>query len=263
MPRAEYLSSSLKQLEAHYHQMGTTLPAPNREMIGSSMYFRHPQYTDSLLSYLKGVKLVSTLNAALVLYRNGYAQEIGALCRMADDYCSEILFLVKPLGENGPSKDQIRMFEDFFREEFETPENPLASPQDRDNVPRRKINAAFGQLVSGELNPHDAQNVLSTIHKAFSGYVHGAYPHIMEMYGGNPPHFHMTGMLGTPRMAAWESQLVTYVYRAIMSAELISRKLGLPEVEKAIRGLLVEYETTLNCRPTEKAEAMIQREKKK
>lgn len=263
MPLAEYLSLTLKQLEAHYHQMGTALPSPIRAKIGSGIYFRHPQHSDSLLSYLKGVKLISTLNAALVLYRNGYAQEIGALCRMADDYCNEILFFVKPLGENGPSKDQVRMFEDFFREEFENPDNPLASQQNRDNVPRRKINAAFGKLVSNELNPHDAQNTLSTIHKAFSGYVHGAYPHIMEMYGGNPPRFHMTGMLGTPRIVEWESQLVTYVYRAIMTAELVSQQLMLPEVEKSVRGLLVEYETTLNCKPTEKAETMMQREKKK
>lgn len=263
MPRTEYLASTLKQLEAHYHQMGLALPQPVRTMLGSEMYFRHPQYSDSLLSYLKGVKLVSTLNAAMILYAHGYVQEIGALCRMADDYCNEILFLVKPLGENGPSKDQLRMFEDFFKEEFEIPDNPLASPQDRDNVPRRKINAAFGKLVSDELNPHDAQNVLNTIHKAFSGFVHGAYPQIMEMYGGNPPHFHMTGMLGTPRMAEWERQLVTYVYRAIMTAELNAMKLGLPAIGKSVRDLLVEYETKLNCRPTEKPGAMIQREKKK
>jgi hypothetical protein len=263
MALVNYLESVLKRLEGYYHELGRALPAPLRTKIGSGMYFRHPQLSDSLLVYLKGVKLISTLNAALVLFRHGYTQEIGALCRMADDYCYEIMFLLNPLGGDGPSKDQVRMFESFFQEEFENPDNPLASPQDRETVPRRKINAAFGKIVSDELNPHDAQNVLATIHKTFSGYVHGAYPHIMEMYGGMPPRFHMDGMLGTPRVPEWERQLVTYVYRAIMSAELTSRKLAQSEAEKSIRSLLVEYEITLNCKPQEKAETTVQREKKR
>ena len=33
----------------------------------------------------------------------------------------------------------------------------------------------------------------------YSGYVHAASPHIMEMYGGNPARFHVRGMHGTPR----------------------------------------------------------------
>ncbi len=227
------------------------------------MFFRHKQQSDLLLCYLKGVKLISTLNAALVLFRHGYAQEIGAFCRMADDFFFEIMFFIKALGEAGPSKDQQRMFDDFFREEFENPDHPLGSVQDRDNVPRRKIHAAFGQIAKDDLNPHDAQNTVSTVHKAFSGYVHGAYPHIMEMYGGNPPHFHMRGMLGTPRIREWEDQLVTYVYRAIMTAELTSRKFGLPAIEKSIRGLLVEFETKLNCKPNESAETILRKVKKK
>jgi hypothetical protein len=263
MPLVEYLASTLDRLETHYNEMGGSIPPPIRAKVGSRMFFRHTQQSDLLLCYLKGVKLLSTLNAALVLFRHGYAQEIGALCRMADDFFFEIMFFIQPLGENGPSKDQNRMFDDFFREEFENPDDPLGSAQDRDNIPRRKINAAFGQIAKNELNPHDAQHTISTVHKAFSGYVHGAYPHIMEMYGGNPPHFHMTGMSGTPRMQEWAEQLVTYVYREIMITELISRKLRLPESEKAIRGLLVEYETKLNCRPKERAENILRKVKKR
>lgn len=260
---ADFLESTLAKLEGHYHQMGRAIEAPIRAKVGNQVFFRHQQYSDVLLCYLKGVKLVSTLNAALVLFRRGYVQEIGALCRMADDFFFEIMFFIKPLGTDAPSKDQQRMFDDFFREEFEDPDDPLGSAKDRDNVPRRKINAAFGQIAKDELNPHDAQHTVSTVHKAFSGYVHGAYPHIMETYGGYPPRFHMSGMLGTPRMAEWADQLVTYVYRAIMATEIISRRLALLDSEKEIRSLLVEYETRLNCKPTESAEVMLRRAKKK
>lgn len=243
MPLADFLASTLEKLEVHYPQMGSAIDPPIRAKVGNHMFFRHEQQSDVLLCYLKGVKLVSTLNAAVVLFRHGYAQGVGALCRMADDFFFEIMFFVKPLGDNGPSKDQQRMFDDFFREEFEDPDDPMGTGKDRNNVPRRKINAAFGHIAKGELNPHDAQHTVSAIHKVLSGYIHGAYPHIMEMYGGNPACFHMSGMLGTPRILEWEDQLITYVYRAIMATEVISRKLVLPDIEKGIRSLLVEYET--------------------
>jgi len=263
MPLADFLTSTLAKLEEHYHNMASAIDPPVPAKIGNSMFSRHNQYSDVLLCYLKGVKLVSTLNAALVLFRHGYVQEIGALCRMSDDFFHEIIFFIKPLEEETPSNDQRRMFEDFFREEFENPDAPLGTVKDRDNVPRRKINAAFGLIAKEELNPYDAQHLASTVHKAFSGYVHGAYPHIMEMYDGNPPHFHMSGMLGTVRITEWEDQLVTHVYQAIMATEIISRRLGLQDEEKGIRILLVEYETMLKCKPTENAETMLHKMKMK
>jgi hypothetical protein len=73
----------------------------------------------------------------------------------------------------------------------------------------------------------------------------------------------MFGMLNTPRMPEWADQLVTYIYRAIMVTEVISRRLVLPDSEKEIRRLLVEYETTLNCKPSESAEAILRKAKKK
>lgn len=262
MGTIEYLSETLRKLQVHYDVLFSYLPPPVRTRIGSNVYFRHPEKSDALLCCLKGVKLISTLNAALVLLRSGYTQEIGALCRMADDFFYEILFFTEPIQENGSSKDQLKMLEDFFKEEFENPDDLLGSAQNRDTVPRRKINAAFGKLTNDQINPHDAQITAGIVHKAFSGYVHGAYPHIMEIYGGQPPRYHMAGMLGTPRIREWENQLVTYVYRAIMVTELNSSRLGAESNERQLRQLLIEYETVLNCKSTESAAAMLQKLKK-
>ncbi len=262
MEPTEYLTEALRKLNANYNSLSSFVPQPVRVQIGDFMYYRHLEQSDVLFCYLKGVKLVSTLNAALVLLRAGYTQEIGALCRMADDFIYEILFFMGPVEQTGPSKDQIKMLKDFFKEEFENPNDLLSSAQNRDMVPRRKINAAFGKLSKDQLNPHDAQGTLETVHKAFSGYVHGAYPHIMELYGGFTPRYHMTGMLGTPRIKEWQNQLITYVYRAIMVTELNAKRLGAVAIEHAIRQLLVEYETTLNCKPSESAATMLRRLKK-
>jgi hypothetical protein len=102
---------------------------------------------------------------------------------MVDDFCNEIFFLLKPQSEDGSfSADQILFLESFFQEELDQPGDPLASKQKRATVPVRKIHATFAKLASTELNSSDAQELLRTTQQAFSGYVHGAYPHIMEMY---------------------------------------------------------------------------------
>lgn len=245
----EYLATVLQRLEQHYLSMASTLTAPVLVRYGQVPFFRHEEQTDTLICFLKGVKLASTMNAALMLFRHGYVQELGALARIADDLFNDILFMLKPLDGDKPSKDQIRFFEEFYQEEFEDPLNVLAGAQKRDVVARRKLHATFGQLAKDALNPSDAQTMMTTIHAAFSGYIHGAYPHIMELYGGNPGRFHMSGMLSTPRIEEWKGQLVTYVHRGIMATVLVARKLGLEDIEKDLGALLVEYETTLNRKP--------------
>ncbi len=259
----KYLENSLSKLEGLYHEMDSKIEAPVLVDVGGYARFRYQNVSESLACFLKGVKTVSSLNAALVLLRAGYTQEIGALCRMIDDYCNEIFFLLIPKDGDSFSKDQIQFLTDFFQEEFDKPSDPLGSTQKRVNVPVRKIHATFGKIAKSELNPSDAQELLRTTHQAFSGYVHGAYPHIMEMYGGNPTHFHMAGMLGTPRVDEWRVQLIGYVYRAIMVSVFVARKLGLNDIEEKVRELLEKYEEETGCKSAKTAQDMLKEMKKK
>lgn len=259
----DYLEESLRRLEQFYAEMQpATEPVLYRD-VGPHRQFRHATVTESLVCYLKGVKAVSTLQACVLLLRRGHAQEVGALCRMVDDLCNEIFFLLIPQGEGGFSDDQLRFLENFFQEEFEKPGDPLRSPQRRDTVPVKKIHATFGKLSKGELNPSDAQELLRTVHQAFSGYVHGAYPHIMEMYGGDPPRFHMSGMLGSPRIDEWRGQLVGYAQRLIIGTVFVARKIGMTEMETPIRAFLEEFEANTGTKPVLPASAMLADYKKR
>jgi hypothetical protein len=160
------------------------------------------------------------------------------------------------------SQGQERHFTDFFQEEFADSSDPLGSRQKRETVSRKTIHAAFADMARDFANPSDTQNAGMVIHGAFSGYVHGAYPHIMELYGGLPRRFHLHGMLGTPREAEWNNQLVNQIYRALMASEFVARKLGHAEATKAIRELVVEFETTAGCAPDDVPEALMRRAKK-
>lgn len=262
MPIEDYLAQTLQRLEQIYAEMDKATGSVLFRDVGPYRHFRHETLTESLACYLKGIKAISTLNASIVLLREGFAQEVGALCRMVDDFCNEIFFLLLPQGSEGFSDDQIRFLENFFREEFDKPEDPLRSAQKRDTVSVKKIHATFGKLAAGELNPSDAQELLRTVHQAFSGYIHGAYPHIMEMYGGNPPRFHVSGMLGTPRIDEWRGQLVGYVQRLIIASVFVARKLGVTNFEAPLRALLEEFEKTTGTKPVLQASAMVAAYKK-
>lgn len=259
----DYLTHTLKQLETIYSAMDSAAGPVMFRDIGPHRQFRHGALTESLACYLKGVRAISSLNACVLLLRAGYTQEVGALCRMVDDFCNEIFFLLVPQADGNFSEDQIKFLENFYKEEFERPEDPLGSAQKRNTVPTKKIFATFGKLAESELNPSDAQEALRTVHQAFSGYVHGAYPHIMELYGGNPPHFHVSGMLNTPRIDEWRNQLVGYVHRLIISSVFISRKMGVQELEPNIRKLLDVYEAEMKLEPTLTAKEILDNYKKK
>jgi hypothetical protein len=262
MPIEDHMAQTLQRLEQIYTEMDEFAgPVLFRE-VGPHEHFRHEVLTESLTCYLKGIKSISTLNASIILLRHGYAQEVGALCRMVDDFCNEIFFLLMPQGRDEFSDDQIRFLENFFKEEFDKPDNPLGSAQKRDTVSVKKIHATFGKLAAGELNPSDAQELLRTTHQAFSGYVHGAYPHVMEMYAGNPPKFHVSGMLGTPRIAEWRGQLVGYVQRLIIASVFVARKLGATDFEAPLRALLEDFEKTTGTEPVLQASAMLAAYKK-
>lgn len=256
-----YLENTLSDLGVLYHEMAGEIQAPIFADVGGCRAWRYQDLSESLACFLKGVKVVSSLNASMVLLRAGHTQEIGALCRMIDDYCNEIFFLLLPQDSENFSKEQIQFLNDFFQEEFDKPTNPLRSTQKRVNVPVRKIHATFAKIAKSEMNPSDAQEMLRTTHQAFSGYVHGAYPHIMEMFGGTQPH--LNGMLGTPRVDEWRGQLIGFVYKALMVSVFVARKLGLNDMEGKARKLLEKFQTDTGCKSAKTAAEMLSEMKKK
>lgn len=44
----------------------------------------------------------------------------------------------------------------------------------------------------------------------------------MDMYGGNPPRFHLSGMLNTPRMKESIADAWNYFYRGLISTMMVA-----------------------------------------
>ena len=62
----------------------------------------------------------------------------------------------------------------------------------------------------------------------------------MDMYGGNPPHFHTAGMIGTQRMEEYRNDLWNHFYRGINSFGYVAKAFG----DEALFKSIVEYSKT-------------------
>ncbi|MBU4387840.1 hypothetical protein KJ644_05265 [Candidatus Dependentiae bacterium] len=242
-----YFKKTIFELEMCVQALGDYFDRPVLIDYGGFPYFRHKSQNDLLASYLKCVRVISSLNAALILLEKGFTQEVYVLCRCIDEFCQDVWFLSTPLGENGPSKDQLRFIEEFFQEEFDEPNNPLKSTQKRDRVSRNKIFSAISRLDGQPINPSDSRELQRTLHQAFSGYVHGAYTHIMELYGGLPPRFHTTGMKGTPREKECEKQLVSYIYRSIIAVKFVARRTQASALDSKLSQISEDFIKQTEC----------------
>jgi hypothetical protein len=214
------LSVLISQIESHF-------PPPKFVEVGGQRQFRFSENTVYHVAFLKSVRMVSGLYASLALLPGGYYQEIMVVLRTVDDFSSEILFILENAEQNTLSDAQKKFMEDFFQEEFVNPNNPLENTKRRSTVPKRKIWASAARQIGQYANPSDAQKILQVTNDAFSGYVHGAYPQIMELCGGKPPRFHINGVLASPRIEACFKQISFYLHRTIMATGILTKSLGL------------------------------------
>lgn len=242
----EQLAEFISQFECLVHRLSRHFERPTFVEVNGHPEFRHMERNDLLLSFLKCVRAASSLNASVVLLRSGYVQEVGALCRCVDEFCEDVLFLATPLGENGTySTDQNRLVEEFYQEEFPEDPGPLMQPQARNRVPRDKVRAGIARIDGMPINRHDATQLHRALGRTFSGYVHGAYVHIMEMYGGpslEQCRYHTSGMLGTPRIEQHTDLLANYVYRFAISAEVVARRCEDGEVITELEAARLRFE---------------------
>jgi hypothetical protein len=206
------------------------VPKPVFTDVSGQRQYRYEQHTAYHVAFLKGVRVVSGLNACLFLLRGGFVQEAMVIVRTLDDFLLETIFILENAESSILDKHQKKFIEDFFQEEFKNPNNPLLNETRRETVPKKKIWASAARQMGSYINPSDLQKMFQCTNDALSGYVHGAYPHIMEMYSGNPPKFHMEGMHATPRTRMCIGQIQLYTQQAITTFEGLAKSLGLKEL---------------------------------
>lgn len=223
----DQLFSYVDELGRQSQLLGRKFSRPKLVEVDGERAFRHDERDDLLMSYLKCLRGLSSLNAALALLKSGFVQEVGVLCRCVDEFCQDVLFLAEPLGDDGEyNADQKQHLQEYSQEEF-VDGSSLPKNAPRKRVSRDKIRAGIARMKEHPINPSDGNQFQRILDKTISGYVHGAYVHTMEMYGGSTLEgcdFHLTGMCGTPRVSEWTQYLSNYVYRLATALEVVARR---------------------------------------
>jgi hypothetical protein len=86
----------------------------------------------------------------------------------------------------------------------------------------KKIHAAISRIPEQELNPSDNQELHRTVSQVYSDYIHAASTQAMDMYGGNPSRFNVSGMLDTPRIPEFTENAWDYFYRRLMAIMMVA-----------------------------------------
>jgi|GEM_PF-738666 len=243
------LMQSAATIESAVNSLGMHFPAPRAVELKGVTAFRHDKQDDLLMSYLKCVRGVSLLHAAIVLSGYGFYQEVGILCRCLSEAVEDVMFLATPLGENkSPSKQQDQLVQEFFVEEFEDPSKPAAGQTARHRVPRNAVLAGIARIEGNPLNPNDSKAFQQLLHKGYSGYVHGAYVHTMELFGA-PPNaegkpdanagkFYMRGGMPPARTGEMVEALEARAELLAVAVSIVAKRIGDAAVVDALKPVI-------------------------
>jgi len=231
----------LRNMGAMLASFEARVPSPQRVPYKDSFVFRYTEQTIEQAIVQKLARLVSGLHAARLLLDHGFFQEQAALQRMLDEFREDAMFLSYAVVTNDVTDLRRQYLAAFYEEEFDH-EDPLRATQRRPMVPRRHIHAYISRIEGTDVDLSTGVGVSRTLSKAYSGFVHGASPQIMDMYGGNPPSFHVSGMLGTPRLEDYRQDFWNYMYRGICTFGIVAAAFGDAALLDAIRRYRDEFE---------------------
>ncbi len=240
MAAAQLYNQALKNMEHTLHQLARRVPPPQRIPYKDSFVFRYVEKSVHQVLVQKLARLVSGLHAARLLMGAGFVQEQAALQRILDEIAEDISFLSFSVVYEDSTPLHKTYLDAFFQEEFD-PNDTVASSSERASVPRKKIRAYIDRVASGPKGSSKHLDASRTVSKVYSGYVHAASPQIMDMYGGNPPRFHVRGMRGTERHLEHSADLWNYFYRGILAFGIAAKAFGDEELFSSIRNFADEF----------------------
>lgn len=217
-----------------FHTLEARIPAPTRVPRGDNFVFRYEKHTPEIVVVQKLSRISTGLKASMALFHLGLYQELGAMFRMLEEFREDVALMCDAIRNQGTSDVQQRFIEEFFQEEFDS-DSPLESTQKRRPIPRRKIQAELAKISKEVLNPSDAQKMAQTLTKMLSGYVHGSSGHILDMYGGDPPRYSLSGMRGTSRQKTAELYAWCYLQLSLGAFLDAAMAFGLNDLAQSLK----------------------------
>lgn len=193
------LRDRIEPLARLLHSLTFKLDRPSLVRRGRHRGYRYSQPSLHHFCLLRGARVVSALNASIELANAGYSQEVQTLLRTMVEYTTQIDFMLASIDKDGAlSADAAEFISSYF--EDDSRDNPTTGR--RTKLAQKSVHEKIGARLdsfSDDKTKSPAEKLLSSVYMRFSNYVHARYPESMDMYGGMPGRFHVTGMRHTPK----------------------------------------------------------------
>jgi hypothetical protein len=224
--RLEAMKSRIAPLERIVAAFAGSLPQPFFYDSAQKHYgFRFGTPGIRHFCLLKAVRVVSALNAATALARNGYSQEIGVLVRTLIECTTHIEFVLDGVDDTGALAPDVEKYvQDYFADFARNSSADFRRAQVKQNIVHKRLGATLdniSQQGEGTKPRPAAEKLYSNIYLTYSNYVHAKYPEVMDLYGGLPGRFHLDGMRGTPKDDENLQIISTFIDTASITLQLI------------------------------------------
>ncbi len=250
----DFFDEVLATLRSGFAALEDCVPKPLVRVRSGNIEVRYEEPSIELALFLKLARAISLLGGLRLMVERGMVQEQGILQRAIDETDGDILFL--SFGhQNGIEPTHEEFLEAFWAEEFENTSSPLVHKR-RTSVPRKKIEA-FNSRVLGVSDASTAQSVDRLIQGVYSGFVHGASTHILDLFDIGTRRFSIAGLENTPVRRSYVIDSANYPYRVLMSAVMVTRRLGLAEIADGFYSKLKEAERFVGLPSDEEAAQLI------
>ena len=169
----------------------------------------------------------------------GLFQEQGLVQRAVDEIGEDVIFLSFGVINDDMTPRHQEYLKHFYAEEFEDPTDIVGSHASRGMVKRDKIRAYMTDALGPDSSRANAVGRVMT--KTYSGYVHAASPHIMDMCFGDPARFDITGLARDYRVQEHARDALNYFYRSLGATTFAAKAFG----DEALVAELLEVLTAL------------------
>jgi hypothetical protein len=226
------MSISLEWFEASLRKLCYRVPAPVQRVVDGAEIYRFPEQTIQNAILLKTARYVSGLHAGNVLLHHGFVQELGTLQRTLDDFEQDAIFLALACIYDDLTEHHARFLASFWLEEPTYGEFVL-DPKNKDEVPRRHIISYISRRMNGGTPDHAGIATAKYIARTYSGYVHGAAPHLMDMFDPTARRFAVDGVTFPALLATHKHDFENYMFRGVVLLAVAAQALGDKETHES------------------------------
>ena len=226
-------------------------PKPEMMSWGDSIKFRFVIKNEYSALFLKLARLSSLLNTLLFIVRQGRVQEQGIIQRVIEETEEDINFLALAICGNGLTEKHNDFLTEFWKEDYADPNDPIGTRIPRAYT-RRGIRPFINRAQEQE-NPHLADDAGRTIYEMYSGFLHGAAPHILELFDPESGRFEVDGMGMTSIHIDYIHDAGNSYYRGMLAAGMTVKAFGLAEILPSLLEDIQRFEAAIGIENLQKA----------